>query len=336
MVMRRRQFLAGAAGAAALSSIAPASIAWAQPAGTRPPAPAGLPKIVVGMSGWTGFSPLSLAERAGLFYRRGVDVEIRFVPQRERHLAMASGALQAIATTVDTQISYAASGVALSQVLVLDKSNGGDGIAVRPAITNVAGLRGKQVGCDGPGTTPYFMLAYVLKQNNMSVRDVNLVPLEAQPAAQAFVAGQNDAAVTYEPYLSQIRAMGDQAKILVTTLDYPVVVDTLSFSPEFIQRNRTQVQAVVDGYFDALAMIASERDRAFEIMGSVVRQSAQQFGASAQYIQWQDRAMNQAYFARGMREFVQLAAQVQQETGVIRQVPDLAMLVNDSFVRAGS
>jgi ABC-type nitrate/sulfonate/bicarbonate transport system substrate-binding protein len=214
--MRRRQFLAGAAGAAALPSIA-----RAQPAGTRPAAPPGLPKIVIGMSGWTGFAPLSLAERAGLFYRRGVDVEIRFVAQRERHLAMASGALQAIATTVDTQISYAASGVALSQVLVLDKSNGGDGIAARPAIANIAGLRGKQVGCDGPGTTPYFMLAYVLKQNNMSVRDVNLVPLEAQPAAQAFVAGQNDAAVTYEPYLSQIRAMGDQARILVTTIDYP-------------------------------------------------------------------------------------------------------------------
>jgi NitT/TauT family transport system substrate-binding protein len=329
--LRRRQFLAGAAGAAALSSIA-----RAQPAGTRPPAPPGLPKVVIGMSGWTGFAPLSLAERAGLFYRHGVDVEIRFVPQRERHLAMASGALQAIATTVDTQISYAASGVALSQVLVLDKSNGGDGIAVRPAIANVAGLRGKQVGCDGPGTTPYFMLAYVLKQNNMSVRDVNLVPLEAQPAAQAFVAGQNDAAVTYEPYLSQIRAMGNQAKILVTTLDYPVVVDTLAFQPEFIQRNRTQVQGVVDGYFDALAMIAGERDRSFTIMGEVVRQNAQDFGASAQYIQWQDRAMNRAYFANGMQQFVQLAAQVQQETGVIRQVPDLAALVNDSFVRAGS
>ena len=100
--IRRRQFLVGAAGAAALSSIA-----RAQPAGTRPPAPPGLPKVVIGMSGWTGFAPLSLAERAGLFYRHGVDVEIRFVPQRERHLAMASGALQAIATTVYTQISYA-------------------------------------------------------------------------------------------------------------------------------------------------------------------------------------------------------------------------------------
>jgi NitT/TauT family transport system substrate-binding protein len=180
------------------------------------------------------------------------------------------------------------------------------------------------------------MLAYVLKQNNMSVRDVSLVPLEAQPAAQAFVAGQNDAAVTYEPYLSQIRAMGNQAKILVTTLDYPVVVDTLAFQPEFIQRNRTQVQGVVDGYFDALEMIARERDHAFEIMGGVVRQNAQEFGASAQYIQWQDRAMNRAYFANGMQQFVQLAAQVQQETGVIRQVPDLGQLVNDSFVRAGS
>ncbi len=332
--MRRRNFLTVAAAAALAPAIARAQQGPSPVA--RPAAPAGMPKIVLAMSGWTGFAPLSLAERAGLFHRHGVDVEIRFVPQRERHLAMAAGAVQAIATTVDTQISYAASGVALTQVLLLDKSNGGDGIAARPAITSIAGLRGKTIAVDGAGTTPYFMLAYVLKQNNMTIRDVNLVTLAPQAAAQAFVAGQNDAAVTYEPYLSQIRAMGDQAKILVTTVDYPVVVDTLAFQPEYVQRNPALVRGVVNGFFDALAMIQSERPRAMEIMGSIVRQSGEEFARSAQYIQWQDRAMNQAYFANGMRQFLQLAAQVQQETGVIRQVPDLAALVNDSFIRAAS
>jgi NitT/TauT family transport system substrate-binding protein len=312
--------------------------AWAQqvqPA-ARPNAPTGTPRIVLGMSGWTGFSPLSLAERAGLFHRHGIDVEIKFVPQANRHLAMAAGEIQALATTVDTQIVYAASGVAVTQVMIIDRSNGGDGIAVRPAIRSFADLRGRTVAVDRAGTTPYFMLAYMLKRNNLTVRDVNLIPLAPQPAAQAFVAGQNDAVVTYEPYLSTVRQMGDQMRILATTTDYPVVVDTLAFPPEYIQRNPQHVRAVIAGFFDALEMIRREPARSNEIMGSVVRQTGEQFAASARYIHWLNRDENLAYFQNEMRQFLEYAAQIQLETGVIRAIPDLNQLVNPGFLRPQS
>jgi len=41
-----------------------------------------MPKIALGMSGWTGFAPLTLAAEAGLFKKHGVDVEIKFIPRR--------------------------------------------------------------------------------------------------------------------------------------------------------------------------------------------------------------------------------------------------------------
>ena len=41
-------------------------------------------KVVLGMSGWTGFQPLKLAELAGIFKKNGVDIETRFIaPVRE-------------------------------------------------------------------------------------------------------------------------------------------------------------------------------------------------------------------------------------------------------------
>src|SRR5690606_3265012 len=83
-------------------------------------------KIVLGMSGWTGFAPLSLAAEAGLFKKHGVDVEIKFIPQKERHLTVASGSTQAVATTVDTFVAWTSAGIPLTQVLLLDKSKGGD------------------------------------------------------------------------------------------------------------------------------------------------------------------------------------------------------------------
>ena len=315
--MLRRSLVAGTAGLLAAPAVLRAQA---------------LPKVTIGMSGWTGFAPLSLAENAGLFRANGVEVETKFVPQRERNLALASGALNCVVTTVDTMILWAST-IPLVQVLVLDRSRGGDGVAVRPAIGGWAGLKGKTVAVDGPGTSPYFMLAYMLRENGMSVRDVQTAALAPQPAAQAFVAGQFDACATYEPYLSQVRAMGaDKGRILATTLDYPCIVDTLAFQPAFIERNGEAVRRVVKSWFDAIALIGSEPDRAYEIMGRRVNMAGPAFRDSAQYIEWLDQAKNRDYVANGLPEFQRKALAVQRESGVVRQDVDLSKLLDTRFL----
>jgi len=293
----------------------------------------GMPKIVLGMSGWTGFAPLSLAAETGLFKKHGVDVEIKFIPQKERHLTVAAGATQAVATTVDTFISYSAAGIPLTQVLLLDKSRGGDGLAVRNNITKITDLKGKTIAVDGAGTTPYFTLIAFMKRNGMTAKDVNLATLGPQPAAQAFIAGQYDAALTYEPYLSSVREAPNAGKILLTTLDYPVVVDMVAFQPDYIKKNPKVVQGVVNGFFDALAMIKAEPAKSNEIMGGKVKQTGEQFAKSASNIAWQDKAANQAYFKGELQAFMKEAADIQLEAGVIRAIPDLKPMVDDSFIK---
>src|SRR5215475_1464318 len=61
-------------------------------------------KVNIGISGWTGFAPLTLASQAGIFKKNGLDVTIRKIPQKDRHLAVASGDIQCAATTVETWI----------------------------------------------------------------------------------------------------------------------------------------------------------------------------------------------------------------------------------------
>ena len=190
-----------------------------------------LPKVTIAMSGWTGFAPLSLAEKAGLFKKQGVDATIKFIPQKDRHLAIASGDVQCAATTVETWIVWNANGVPTKQVVQLDKSYGADGMVVRNTIAKIADLKGKTVAASSPGTAPYFTLAWMLKKNGLTVKDVTVVSLEPGPAAQAFVAGQNDAAMTYEPYLSSVREKPEAGKIIATTLDYPMVMDTFGCTP---------------------------------------------------------------------------------------------------------
>ena len=88
-------------------------------------------KVAVGLSGWTGFAPLTLAKEAGLFKKHGLDVTLRKIPQKDRHLAIASGDIQCAATTVETWIVWNANGVATTQIFQLDKSYGADGMVVK-------------------------------------------------------------------------------------------------------------------------------------------------------------------------------------------------------------
>ena len=292
-------------------------------------------KVAIGMSGWTGFAPLTLAKEAGLFKKHGLDVSIKKIPQKDRHLAIASGDIQCAATTVETWIGWNAAGVATTQIFQLDKSYGADGMVVKPAIAKISDLKGKTVAASAPGTSPYFALAWMLKKNGMTVKDVKLVSLEPQAAANAIIAGTADldAAMTYEPYLSSVRAKPEAGKIIATTLDYPMVMDTFGCTPKVLAENPKAAQGLADAYFDALAMIKSDPKKSFEIMGADVKQPGDAFEKSQAFLRWQDKAANQKFFAGEHAQFSKEAADLLLEIGVIKAIPDLSKLADTRFIK---
>jgi len=292
-------------------------------------------KVAMGISGWTGFAPLTLAKEAGLFKKHGLDVSIKKIPQKDRHLAIASGDIQCAATTVETWVVWNANGVATTQIFQLDKSYGADGMVVKPNITKITDLKGKTVAADAPGTAPYFGLAWMLKKNGLSIKDVKVVNLSPQAAANAMIAGTDgiDAAMTYEPYLGAVRAKPEAGKIIATTLDYPMVMDTFGCTPKFLAENPKAAKALADAYFDAVDMIKADPKKSFEIMGADVKQTGEAFEKSQAYLRWQDRAANQKFFAGEHAVFSKEAAELLLESGIIKAIPDLTKLANTAFIK---
>ena len=292
-------------------------------------------KVAVGISGWTGFAPLTLAKEAGIFKKNGLEVSIKKIPQKDRHLAIASGDIQCAATTVETWVAWNANGVATTQIFQLDKSYGADGMVVKPGITKISDLKGKTVAASAPGTSPYFALAWILKKNGMTTKDVKVVNLEPQAAANAMIAGTDgvDAAMTYEPYLGAVRAKPEAGKIIATTLDYPMVMDTFGCTPKFLNENPKAAKALADSYFEALEMIQKEPKKSFEIMGADVKQSGEAFETSSKYLRWQDRTANQKFFAGEHATFSKEAADLLLEVGIIKALPDMSKLADTRFLK---
>jgi NitT/TauT family transport system substrate-binding protein len=290
-------------------------------------------KVNIGISGWTGFAPITLAAQAGILKKNGVDATIKKIPQQSRHLAIASGDIQCAATTAETWLVWNANGVATRQIFQMDKSYGADGMAARGSIARIADLKGKTIGSQAPGTSPYFVMAWMLKRNGLTPKDLQVVSIDPSPAAQAFLAGQYDAVMTYEPYLSSIRAKPEAGKIIATTLDYPVVMDTFGCTPKFLAENGRVAKAITESYFQALEMIAKEPKKSYEIMGADVKQSGEQFAKSASYLRWQDRAANRKFFAGELQAFLKEAGALLKDIGIIKSVPDPASTIDTTYIK---
>jgi NitT/TauT family transport system substrate-binding protein len=93
------------------------------------------------------------------------------------------------------------------------------------------------------------------------------------------------------------------------------------------------VKALAKSYFEAVAMIGAEKDKSYEIMGADVKQTGEKFGASAQYLRWQDQEANKKFFAGEHLAFSKEAAELLLEIGVIKEIPDLSKLADPRFIQ---
>jgi NitT/TauT family transport system substrate-binding protein len=68
-------------------------------------------------------------------------------------------------------------------------------------------------------------------------------------------------------------------------------------------------------------------------MGADVKQTAEQFGNSAKYLRWQDKAANQKFFSGEFLTFNKEAAELLLELGIIKSVPKIEDLFDASFIQ---
>jgi NitT/TauT family transport system substrate-binding protein len=110
-------------------------------------------------------------------------------------------------------------------------------------------------------------------------------------------------------------------------------MDTVGCTPDFLEKNPEAAKALADSYFEALQMIASDKAKSYEIMGKDVKQSGEDFGKSADYLRWQDKAANQKFFEGEFKEFSTEAADLLLKAGVIKSKPNLDDIVDTSFIK---
>jgi len=160
--------------------------------------------VSIAVNPWIGSGLYYVAEEKGFFTLNNVDVELTdFLDGAVGKQLIASGNVDAIASlTPETSVLLADAGVDAKIIAITDLSTGADGIIVDGSINSLEDLRGKKVAFES-GSPSQFFLEYLLQEVGMSSDDLQVVDTPSPDAGAAFVAGAVDAAVTWEPWISQ-------------------------------------------------------------------------------------------------------------------------------------
>ena len=130
-------------------------------------------------------------------------------------------------------------------------------------------LRGKRIAIPSRFAVDHLFVRRMLKENGMTVRDVELVEMAPPEMPAALYARQVDAYATGEPF-GAVAEVGGYARILYMTRDkWPTYVCcVLTVHQDLIDRDRATVQQIVSHVMSAgawLEMAQANRDLAAEI-----------------------------------------------------------------------
>lgn len=287
------------------------------------------------MSGWYAWYGV---EGSGLFEKNGVYTEIKFFPVYSDSLtAFNSGQLDGICIAASDAVAPANEGIDFKMVLVNDNSAGADGLVVHDGINSITDLKGKSVATE-LGTLEHMFLLKILKDNGMTIDDINFVNMTINDAGPAFIAGSVDAAVLWEPTLSM--AVEGGGKLLYSTKSEPgLIPDTLAVRTEVINSSPESVQGVVNSWFDGVELLKAKDETFMKAIYDGAELSAEDYQVMLDGVTIFDKAMNEATFAKGedytsLPYTVEKSAEFLKDVGMIDKLPDdVSTIIDDSFVK---
>jgi NitT/TauT family transport system substrate-binding protein len=290
-------------------------------------------KLRLGVPTWIGYGAIYIAQEKG--FLSGATIELRRSDDANVfNAAMLRGELDGYCTTLDTFVIAAASGVPGVVVYLFDESAGADGILVRPGITSVSDLRGKKIAAQ-TGYPNHFFLLHVMRSAGIPPASYTHVNLDSDKAGAAFVSGRLDAAVTWEPWLSQARELG-KGTLLTTSRDHPsLLVDALIAHPATLQHRGEQMRSLVRGLLKAVDFWKANPMEGNSIVAKHFSLAPNAVGEMVRGVRFLDQADNREYLAPQGRAWKTLtaAADIWLEAKLIKKAPNLSKAMSGDLVK---
>ena len=260
-------------------------------------------KITIGYVVFPGYFPLIVAHEKGYFKDEGLDLEIKqYVGLNELSQDYVAGKMQGRANLTLDAIKESMGGFDHRVVLAIDYSDGADAIFAGKGIETIRDFKGKHVAYEFQ-TLEEFFLTWAFSENEMGISDI--IPVFANPeeAAKMLKEGKVDAAVTYEPFISQYLSARDFHAVYSSKDTPGLITDALTFRTDFIAAYPETMEAMIRAYFKGLSYSKQHPEEAYSITAKAYNDTTESIGNQLKGIKNLDERDNLTAFtfAAGLR-----------------------------------
>ena len=205
--------------------------------------------LTLGTNVWPGYETFYLARSLGIYQKDTVKL-VELPSATEVSHAFNHGLIDVAALTLDEVLVLAQHQTDIRVILVLDVSHGGDVLLARPDIYQLKDIKGKRVAVENTAVGA-ILLDGALTAANLSVADIDIIPVGVDEHLEAYTHKKIDAVVTFEPVKTQLQKIG--AKLLFDSSKIPNrIVDVLVTRQAVIEQHPAQLKQLLSGYFEAL------------------------------------------------------------------------------------
>ncbi|TVY12000.1 ABC transporter substrate-binding protein [Paenibacillus cremeus] len=293
--------------------------------------------VKLALSPWPGWFVWYLVKEKGFFEKNGVKVDLVWFPVYSDSLAaLSTGKVDANSQTLSDTLAPVSKGIPLKGVLVNDNSAGGDGIVVKPGIQSLSDLKGKKVATE-LGTVDHLLMLTALNKAGLKEKDVNYVNMTVNDAGPAFISGNLDAAVLWEPFLSKSIEEG-KGKLLFSSKETPgLIPDLLVFREDFTKKRPDDVKKILNAWFDALEYWKNNPEESLAIMAKAAETPLDEYKKGVDSVKIFNLDDNLGAFRKG-EDFTSLqftgqkTAEFLKGLDMLSSVPKLEPILDGHFI----
>lgn len=216
---------------------------------------------------WPGYEYLFLADHLGYYREEGV--EVRLVETMSLADSFQAYALHQVDVMASTLIEFLLIREHTQRqpriFLVCDYSHGADLILARAPIASIAELKGRRVGVE-PYSVSGLLLISALARNGMNVADIAIVSLFPSALVEAAQHEKIDAAVTYSPVSTALRAMPGWNKVFDSSMVPDTILDVLVADEAELRRRPAEFAALIRAFYRARQYAADHPAEAIAAM----------------------------------------------------------------------
>lgn len=210
---------------------------------------------------------LFVADAQEQYAKEGIKTKlVQFEKGGDLMIAMASGSVDIGYAGITPTLSAIEKGVPIKVISAVQTGGSGIVVSKNSEISSISDLAGKKIATPGDSSIQYLLLNYYLKQNGMSLDDVDVLAMEVPAMNDAINTNKIDAMFTFEPYVTIASENG--AEVLVDSNEilpnHPCCV--VVASDKFIENHPNETRKIMEIHENATAYVNNNTDEAAKLL----------------------------------------------------------------------